>query len=453
MTIMLPRYLGAASFGRLYFAISFTNVFAIMVEFGLNSLVAREISKRKEDTTRYLINAALLKAGLWVIAFAIINAFIRIADYPAQTRAAVMILGVAIMFTSMSSLLVAVLQATRHINWVAISSVTEKGVLTCLGVAALLSGYGMLVIAGITLLSTAVGLVLDLFWFFRLSKETAVHAGWEGLQTKRLLVRALPFFSVVFLGAIYFRVDVIIMSLVKPAAVVGWYGASYRLFETTNLIPEAFMFAFFPVFCRMAIRSDNSLALATQKAIDLLLLVGIPISVGMFTLAGPIVHTLYGAQFAPSVASLRILALATPLLYTNASFVQLLVATERQKKLAVTAGIGALVNVGLNLLLIPRYGQIGAATVTVVTELVVTVVNFRFLPASLTSELKFTTPAKAALAAGVMAVPLVLMQGQNVFLTVVVGIAVYFTMVATTRALPPDDVQMMKAAIAGVWGA
>jgi len=164
MTIMLPRYLGAAGYGRLYFAISLTSVFAIMVEFGLNSLVSREISKSPKDTTAYLINAALLKAALWVVAFAIMNAFVRIADYPPQTVAAVMILGVAIMITSMSSLLVAVLQATRHINWVAISSIAEKAVLTCLGVAALLSGYGILVIAGIMLMSATVGLALDLFY-------------------------------------------------------------------------------------------------------------------------------------------------------------------------------------------------------------------------------------------------------------------------------------------------
>jgi O-antigen/teichoic acid export membrane protein len=453
MTIMLPRYLGAAVYGRLYFAISLTSVFAIMVEFGLNSLVSREISKKPEDTTAYLVNAALLKAGLWIVAFAIMNAFVRIADYPPQTVAAVMILGVAIMITSMSSLLVAVLQATRHINWVAISSIAEKAVLTCLGVAALLSGYGMLVIAGIMLLSATIGLALDLFWFVRLSRVAPVHAGWEGVRPRPLFVRALPFFSVVFLGAIYFRVDVIIMSLVKSSVVVGWYGASYRLFETTNLIPEAFMFAFFPVFCRMALRKDTSLALATQKALDLLLLIGIPVAVGMFTLAGPIVKTLYGAQFLPSVGSLRLLALATPLLYTNAAFVQLLVATDRQKKLAVTAGIGAVVNVGLNLLLIPRYGHIGAAATTVVTEFVVTVVNYRFLPRGLTSELKVTTPAKALVAAAVMAVPLVLMRGENVFLTIAVGVGVYFTVVALIKALPAEDVQMMKAAIAGVWGA
>jgi O-antigen/teichoic acid export membrane protein len=453
MTIMLPRYLGAAGYGRLYFAISLTSVFAIMVEFGLNSLVSREISKTPEDTTAYLINAALLKAGLWVVAFAIMNAFVRIADYPPQTVAAVMILGLAIMITSMSSLLVAVLQATRHINWVAISSIAEKAVLTCLGVAALLAGYGMLVVAGIMLFSATVGLVLDLFWFVRLSRIAPVHAGWGGVRPKPLFVKALPFFSVVFLGAIYFRVDVIIMSLVKSSVVVGWYGASYRLFETTNLIPEAFMFAFFPVFCRMAVRGDNSLALATQKALDLLLLIGIPISVGMFTLAGPIIKTLYGVQFLPSVGSLRLLALATPLLYTNAAFVQLLVATDRQKKLAMTAGIAAVVNVGLNLLLIPRFGHIGAAGVTVVTEFVVTVVNYRFLPRSLTAELKITTPIKALAAAALMAVPLVLMQGQNVFVSIGVGVGVYLGAVVLVKALPAEDVQMMKAAVAGMWSA
>ena len=89
MTILVPRFLGPTAFGRLYFAISFTAIFSILVEFGLNSLVAREVSRKREDATRYIVNAAIIKGGLWLVAMVVMTAVVMIADYPKQTRAAV----------------------------------------------------------------------------------------------------------------------------------------------------------------------------------------------------------------------------------------------------------------------------------------------------------------------------------------------------------------------------
>lgn len=451
MTVMMPRYLGATGFGRLYLAMSLTGIMSILVEFGLNSLVAREVSRRREDATRYLVNAGAIKSSLWVVALAGLVVVLRIANYPMETQVATIILAMSVFSAGLSSLLMAILQADDRMRWIAISTVAEKAVYVGAGVTALVLGYGVLAIATVTLVGSVVGLLLDIWWFRRLGKQVDVRSGWQGLEIKNLFTRSLPFFSVLFFGAVYFRVDVVILSLMKSDAVVGQYGAAYRLFQTTYILPDAFLFALFPLFCRLWSQRGEALSLAAQKGLDLLLLVGIPIAAGMAMLSDQIISVLYGtAQYSQSVIVLRVLSAAIALMYANGVFVQLLIATERQKRLALTAGIAAVVNIAANFALIPQMGALGAATSTVITEAVVITLNFFFLPRALTRQLRFATLGKTVVSAAVMVVVLQLASGQSLLLLVPLGAVSYLASIVVLKAIPPEDWAMMKSALANL---
>lgn len=448
MTVMLPRYLGATGFGRLYFAISFTTMSSILVEFGLNSLVTREVARRPEEATRYLANAALIKTGLWAIAFAVVAVVVRLGSYPPETRIAVTVLAVGTLLTALDTLVTAVLQATDRARWVAASSLFEKAWYVGLGAAVLLLGYGVVAVAWVILFAAVAKLVLDLAWLRRLSHRVRLHSPWRGLEIAWLFRRAVPFFSMLFFGAIYFRMDVLIMSLLANDATVGHYGAAYRLFETTDLVPEAVMFALFPVFCRLSSRDDESLRMTAQKGMNILVLLGVPVATGVCVLADKIIGVLYGTgQYESSVLVLRILAVAIALMYVNGSFTQLLIATDRQRRLVVTAAVAAIVNVGMNLVLIPRLGAAGAALTTVVTEAVVICLNFSFLPREFTRQLRFAVPVKVMLSSLVMGLALVVLGAQPLVLLVIAGVAVYVAALVVVRALPAEDWAMMRRSL------
>lgn len=450
MTVMMPRYLGASRYGALYLAISVSGIMSILVEFGLNSLVAREVSRRREDAVHYLVNAGLIKAGLWSLGFIVLAILGRFVDYPAQTQIAIAILAVSVLFLSESTLIAAVLQADDRIRWVAWAAVLEKVVYVGLGVTVLLMGYGVIAVAVVMLLGSVAGFLLHLWWLLKLDRTIDVRGGWRGLELRPLFVEALPFFSVLFFGAIYFRADVVVLSLLTNDTAVGYYGAAYRLFQTTYIVPEAFLFAMFPLFCRLSPRKNDELSVAAQKGLDVLLLVGLPIAVGIAVLAEPIITTLYGAEFGASIVLLRVLAVAIVLMYANGVFVQLLIATERQKRLAITAGVASAVNIVLNLLLIPVIGVLASAITTVVTEALTIALNYAFLPAELRAQLKFTAPARSLAAAGIMAVVLVQFGGIGLGWLILMGAAVYLVAAITIRALPAEDWAMVKAALANM---
>lgn len=448
MTVMMPRYLGAAQFGRLYTAMSVTGIMAILVEFGLNSLVAREVARDRTHAIRYLVNAAILKGLLWVLGAVGLAVMTRVAGYPPQTQTTAAILALSVLFISASSIVVAVLQANDQMRWIAASTIAEKGVYVGLGVAALVMGYGIVAIATVMMLGSLAGLLLDLWWLRVLSRRVDLRTGWTGFEVRTMFVRALPFFTVLFFGAIYFRIDVVIMSFMSTDAQIGSYGAAYRLFQTTYMIPEAFTFALVPLFSRLSVDSRSGLTMAAQKGLDVLLLVGIPMAVAMALLADEIVATLYGLEeFSAAVPVLAVLGLAVVLMFANSVFVQLLIATDRQKRLATTAGIAAAFNVGANLALIPILGALGAAITTVATEALIIGLNYAFLPRELTASLLFRTPIKALGAAGVMGIVLMLLDGRSLLLLVPLGALVYIVALVVFRVVPAEDRAMMRAAL------
>lgn len=447
MTVMMPRYLGAEGYGRLYLAQAVTGIMAILVEFGLNSLVTRDVARRPAEAAGYLKSGAVLKALLWVAGAAAVALFVQVAGYPSETKMTIAVLAIAVLFSAGSTLIVSVLQATDRMRWIAASTVAEKAIYVGLGVAALLLGYGVLTLAVVVLVSAAGKFLLDVWWLRRLSAQTDVTSAREPLGVRTLFMRTLPFFSVLFFGAIYFRADTLILSLITSEAVIGYYGAAYRLFQTTYILADAFVFALFPLFCRLSPVSDEGLAVSAQKSLDTLLLVGIPITAGMFMLSDEIVLLLYGAGFAESVPLLRVLSIAIALMYANGIFVQLLLATDRQKRLARTAAIAAVGNIAVNLALIPVFGALGAAIATVVTELIVIGLNFSFLPRELTRRLRFGTPGKYMIAALVMSGALAVLNGRTLLLLVPLGVAVYFVAVAVLKAVPPEDRAALKAAL------
>lgn len=449
MTVMLPRYLGAVGFGRLYFAIALTTVFAILVEFGLNSLVTREVARRHQEAWSYLVSGGVLKGLLWAFALVVIVAAMHVSSYPRDTQAAVLILTFGMAVTSLSSLVVAILQGLDRMGWIAAGQVAEKAVLTGLGVAVLLSGMGFVAVATVMLVSNIAGLLLNLYWFARAARaEPARLSGARIMGVRTLFIRSLPFFSVLFFGAIYFRIDVVILSLTAGDAAVGWYGAAYKLFETLTFFPSVFMFAFFPALCRLSVREDGSLAVAARKGLNWLMVVGVPVAAGTFLLSGDIIRLLYGAEgFAASVSVLRILSVTIAFLYANAALVWLLIATERQGKLAMTAGVAAVVNVLLNLVLIPRMAQVGCAVATLATEVVVLTLNAWFLPRDLARRLGLAVPARVLAAGGVMVPVVVGLRGQPLPVVIAAGAATYAVAALLLGALPGDDITMMKNAL------
>ncbi len=186
-------------------------------------------------------------------------------------------------------------------------------------------------------------------------------------STTALLREGIVLGAVGVVGLLYLRIDIVMLGLLSGDAEVGLYFTAARVLEASFIVPHIVMLVVFP---RLA-QSEGARMLFRRT------LVGLSLSglLAAMALAGTgrwFIPQIYGADWARTGNILILLSLAAPAVFLGYCLTQALVAKDLQERYLVVALAGLILNIGLNFFLIPRFGGMGAAGATVVTEIVVT---------------------------------------------------------------------------------
>jgi O-antigen/teichoic acid export membrane protein len=149
-----------------------------------------------------------------------------------------------------------------------------------------------------------------------------------------------------------------------------------------------------------------------------------------------------------AVPALQWLAVGLLLLYVNSILSVTLVSLNEEHKLTLVAGLALVLNLGLNLALIPRYQHIAAASTTAATEGFILIYLLAVMPRDLLARSTLAVVAKASLASAAMAAALIALRDQSLGLLIPVGAAVYVLAGVILRLVPPEDFRMVGAALA-----
>jgi O-antigen/teichoic acid export membrane protein len=206
---------------------------------------------------------------------------------------------------------------------------------------------------------------------------------WDWSEGRRRLREAFPLLLNSLLLVVFFRFDYLILRAFFPdPAVVGTYDAAYKLINMTTIVPAYFVAALFPVLARYAATDRAALQRAYRHALALLQMIAWPAAVAVAVLARELILLLGGKNYLPGAAqALAILIWFLPLSYANGMTQYVLIALRRQHAITAAFGVAAAFNLAANLLLIPRYGYLAAAALTVATELAIMVTFVRVLRA------------------------------------------------------------------------
>jgi O-antigen/teichoic acid export membrane protein len=157
----------------------------------------------------------------------------------------------------------------------------------------------------------------------------------------------------------------------KGNEIVGWYNAAYRLVIVLLFIPTAYVMAIFPVMSNLYKLSGKSLGFSYERSIKYMLIISIPIATGITLLSNRVILLIYGVEYIPSTMALQILIWTIIFIFINYVSGNFLESINRQASVAKVTGIGAIINIVLNLLMIPKFSYIGASIATVATEFIV----------------------------------------------------------------------------------
>jgi O-antigen/teichoic acid export membrane protein len=427
-------------------AFSLGLLLGVLVELVLNQQIVRAIARDRDLAGPYMVNALAIKLTLALVAYLAVLALIYLLGYSAETGQVIAVYALILAFNCLSTTFTAVYQGTQRVVYAAVGSVVEKVLVCLLAIVLLWLGFGVIAMAAVFVAGAA------------------ASALWQGLSLRRVarvelridrrvigtLVRgAIPFFAYWVLGSLYYRLDTILLSKLTGAEVLGWYGAAYRLFDTLVFLPSIVASAIlFPILAQLSTHSRPALRRAMGKGLDIILIGGMPICAGLFVLAEPIIQLIYRQpEFENAVPALQWLAIGLFLLYVNSILSVTLVSLNEERKMTLVAGLALVLNLGLNLALIPRFQHIGAAATTAVTEGFILAYLLAVMPRDLLARTTLVVLAKAGVASGAMALVLIALRGQSLGVLVPLGITAYALVGVALRLVPPEDFRLIGAAL------
>lgn len=434
----LTRYLGVYGYGQFTTIFAYVSFAAVFADLGFFWIMVREISKPDTEHEKIFNNIMTLRSilGLLVFLVGFAVAFL-VPSYNATIRYGIGIISVGWFFITINSTYVGLFQSRHKMDRASIAEVIGRLVILGFVLLFISRGYGLLAIVSAYTIGNIVNLFLSMlmgakFINFRLRFDTSV---W-----KQMFYEAWPMGIVLVLHVVYLRVDSVMLSIMKTPEDVGIYGAPYKILEILVLVPGIFMGNVFPIITRYFHDKSQKLYDAIQKAFDFLSALALPVVVGVFMLATPIIAFVAGDEFltsstignflghyANSALTLQILIFATGIIFFSNIFNSTAVAIHKQKSLVWPNVTFALANVVLNLILIPKLSYIGASIATVITEFLVLLVIWQIVAKYLPKlKINFKVFLKTLLATIVMGIVIYALKDINLFLIILVAAIVYF---------------------------
>lgn len=365
ITVFIARHFGVSSYGDYAKVTAFISLFYLLADFGFNAVFLQQ-----EENTERFKDLFYLRLILSVVLIAIVNTLSLLLPYNNITGigfSPFVKLGIAIF--SLTILTESILYSSfaifqRKFIYTRFMWATILGSIATLGFVAIFSllrlpfywifiGYvlGAILEAGTALFFTDEHLfpvVLHISFIQKLAKET------------------LPVALMLVFNLIYFRIDMLLLSLFKPSLDVGLYDISYRVFDFLIALPLFLSNVLYP----MLIDSEKNNRIEKSKVKEYVLsFVGLGVLTAIpFWFLSPIIFLLIRPQLLPAIVPLRILLLSLPIFFATNILQWLLLARKQQQYLAYVYFFLTIVNVVLNVLFIPTYGYVASAIITGIGE-------------------------------------------------------------------------------------
>ena len=440
----ITRALGTGGFGEYSIILAFLYFFGVAADFGLYTFLIREISKKGSDEQSITSYVFTLRFFLAVVILALAPLIALLFPYSLFVKLGILIGALGFIFMSLSQILVAIFQKKLKM-WVAAAS-------EVLGRAAQLVLVILFVRGNLGLLSFVFAFVSGtfitfLFNFIFAKKLVKIKPAIDFECWKNVLKKSWPFALSIILSLIYFKIDTILLSVLKTPQDVGIYNAAYKILETTIVFPAILMGLFLPLLTA-SLQNMPRFKKIAKKAIQYIIVFALGAVVGGFVLAGPIIQVIAGSEFKESIQVLKILVFAIAIIFVGGYFGHLIVALNLQKKMNRAYLFCVFLNIIGNLIFIPKYSYLGAAYTTLVTEFLALLLASQIVYQKIKWLPKIKNFFKIILASLVMLLFLLLFQNLNygafgflkLSFVIIAGAAVYFGFLIFLGAFRQKDI-------------
>ena len=366
LLILAGRSLGAEDFGRLSFALAFVFLFDPLMDPGLYHFLIREMARHKEKTQRYLSHALTWKLVITPVILVLIYVTVNVIHDSTQTLHAVYWMALAGLFKSYKDPFRTALLAHEYFGWDAVSLIFERTGLLLFGAWVLLAGKGLLPFC----MAFAVVRMVDLCfigWIVR-KKVCGVSLGQDMTFVKEMVLTAFPIGAFYMTLNFYHYTDMVLISIFRSEAEVGWYGAAYKIYEGVLIFPVIIGTVLMPRLSRHFHEHEEAFHDLLVRGMKYIAVLSLTVMCNGFLFSDFFVPLFFGADFEASIPAMKILFLGVLFMF-NLNYLQTAMITmDQQKRVFYFTVLGLVLNIALNAFWIPRYGFLGSAVATVVAE-------------------------------------------------------------------------------------
>jgi O-antigen/teichoic acid export membrane protein len=363
---ILTRTISQVELGRMFLAITISRLAAVVLSIGADSVLVRKVASDSENSLQYISQTLSLQVVSIVAGFLILN-ITFLMFYPDL----ILVMLLVSIYTFLDEIFYtfsSFFTGKKQINFRLFIMGTLKiaGVLLILVVA-----YKSQLLVWVLLCQVFLSCILVLVAIFATRKYFGeIHLKWEPNVKINLIKHSFPFLAMNVLGLIHMRFDTILIGGFLSLRDVALYEIGIKLLEVTRFLVRPFRTVFFPILSEYSANGDmKRLRLRFRQIIFFSFGIGSGLFILMLILGSWVIPLLFGEMYINSILVSKILFLSVPFLFTQFLANVFSTALHLEKEALYIAILTVVINIGLNLCIIPVHGIIGAAWVTVISQI------------------------------------------------------------------------------------
>ena len=440
--VYLARILAPANFGKIGFAQAVVAYFLLPVNLGLTVLGVREVARDRDSIDNYASNIVSLRLILALFSFCSLLALVTFIHRSDEVKYLIVVYGLTLFPSAL--LTEWLFQGIEKMQFIGMARVLDKLLYGALIFLWVRSSKELLLIPYLWLAGSLLATGFLIFVFVRRFGKLRLRFNFS--FWKSLMRRALPMGAAAIMIQIYYNFDVVMLGFIKGDKVVGWYSAAYKLILLVWGFIPIFVNAVFPLMSRYYKESQEKLRTLISSATRLLSTVALPLGIGGTILARPIMGFFYGEKFNPGIIGFQILIWSVVIICIRCIYEHSFLACNLEKRFMWGVSLGALTNVGLNIILIPYFILKGAAVGTVISEFVFSAYLLSYF--RVMSRMRIMSYSlKPLVAAALMGLVVYYARNLNLGLSISLGILTYSVLIILLKGVTFEEMARLKKEI------
>lgn len=351
------RFLQVEDFGDFNYAVSFATIMLVIMCYGYNTYIIREISQKRYNIGELLVNTIIPKLIIIVICLVGTFAYIQISKLGAELSKILWILAIGAAFNSLGIYINSIQKGKNLFKIETITSIIQNSLICVSSIIAIkLFDINIIILGVIYCISYFIGFVISIVHMIRVYRNEITINYFSVAKNIKFLKEALPFAISAIFMVLYFQIDTLIIGNYLGATNVGSYHSVMKIIFAVMIIPEILFNSFYPAisFALSSKRMDRYAE--CFKLMKYLMLIAVSISLLTFLFSDIIMQIIYNHKYDNAAPILFLFSMVIIVRFAAMGYGIIVVAGRHQHFQLISAITATCLSLILNINLVPKYG-------------------------------------------------------------------------------------------------